>query len=883
MDTTLETLTSLVHGDVGFATTLMHHTRTAAHIAGVTLRAPRPMVPLAIADDGESLELPRHVLTDTFSPTTTAALAELKARLDNDPPPHNHELDDNPLQAAIVGPDPIPDSYEDLIAPPGEEGGPTWTMCPGKTWIDQRLSVEPDRIEPQLLPGIELFDAEHFTTVRHGARLMRVTGRTTRMVLSRIAQGEPLRHDIAVRASLARLASRGIVVAKPATPPAAPTQWATAGVSPALASIVQNTTTLKVAELDTTAAAVTSRITALLPRYGLKLAPHRALSAHLLITTTSTNNEQIRNLSRTLARYGQSWSLLYAGPCGWIYTHGNPRARHCPWCAVTTLNTGPMNAFMRHHQSFVPELDARGARAIGRAIARTLAGVTPSGTLTAVPTERNGTIELERIRTRVHCEVCGRPELDREIRNATTLTRRHLSADLAENREQREQIEHYLKATRESEQGIWTGAFTEHVVRTIEGDPNQTTLHHVRRTMPVPPGTTHGRPSITSGKGTSHRQAVLGAIGETAETRAQDWEYAQSHGARWTSQTALRDEGADVISPADLHHFSAAQHRNRTPIGIWMRQPLHAPSAYGDTDKDRPMYWIQGRDLVTDTGVWLPAETAHRIDDPQSDPHSGGSPFLLSTNYGRAAAQTRIEALTKGILELIEQDARGWWWMLRRAGPRVPFKGWGNDWLDRIEDQYATANRRLTAFDITTSPEARTVLSISAPLTPNRDGGVDRTVTCATGLSILEALIGATTENVECLPSEIDAETLYGADLTAEEITSWRAIEWPGPAWLHGTQPSIKPRKKRSSRTPDPQSRFRKSLKAARNAGARRVIAVDLTRLGTLLKCVRVLAPGLRSGFLEKGPGRYDVPQPWFRAHDRPLGETELPRLGPVR
>ena len=88
-------------------------------------------------------------------------------------------------------------------------------------------------------------------------------------------------------------------------------------------------------------------------------------------------------------------------------------------------------------------------------------------------------------------------------------------------------------------------------------------------------------------------ETMLSAIGESAETRATDWEDPQSHGARMASENTLREEGLDVLSPGALHHFTEAQHRAGTSIGMWMREAVYAPRPYTVADRDRAMYWIR--------------------------------------------------------------------------------------------------------------------------------------------------------------------------------------------------------------------------------------------------------------------------------------------------
>ena len=191
-------------------------------------------------------------------------------------------------------------------------------------------------------------------------------------------------------------------------------------------------------------------------------------------------------------------------------------------------------------------------------------------------------------------------------------------------------------------------------------------------------------------------------------------------------------------------------------------------------------------------------------------------------------------------------------------------------------------NRELRAIDITTARGAHTVLVISARAHPRGGTGTQRLATHATDLSVREALRSATTENVQRLPERTGADVSGDAEPDRGEIAYWEGLKGRGADWLQGTEPRSRARRTRREVGHQPGQRLRKAIRAARNAGARRIVAVDLTRGQATLKCVQVLTPGLRSSLLEKGPGRYDTVQSWFRTGEKARSEEELPEWGPT-
>jgi YcaO-like protein with predicted kinase domain len=87
------------------------------------------------------------------------------------------------------------------------------------------------------------------------------------------------------------------------------------------------------------------------------------------------------------------------------------------------------------------------------------------------------------------------------------------------------------------------------------------------------------------------------------------------------------------------------------------RLPRSAHSRYRN---DRPLLWIEGRDLMDDTSLWVPHELVHtNYTLPQP---TGSGCFPANTN-GLASGNHMLEAIAHAVYEVIERDAITLWWL----------------------------------------------------------------------------------------------------------------------------------------------------------------------------------------------------------------------------
>ncbi|WP_171101994.1 YcaO-like family protein [Ruegeria sp. HKCCD7255] len=113
------------------------------------------------------------------------------------------------------------------------------------------------------------------------------------------------------------------------------------------------------------------------------------------------------------------------------------------------------------------------------------------------------------------------------------------------------------------------------------------------------------------------------------------------------------------------------------------------------------MLWIQMQRLEDQTGIWAPYELIHTN---YTRPLPPGSGFFLSSSNGLASGNSRAEAATHGLCEVIERDAIALWTQLpwdRRDARRVDQSTIKDPDLQQILQKFAAADIELAIWDVT--------------------------------------------------------------------------------------------------------------------------------------------------------------------------------------
>jgi ribosomal protein S12 methylthiotransferase accessory factor len=176
--------------------------------------------------------------------------------------------------------------------------------------------------------------------------------------------------------------------------------------------------------------------------------------------------------------------------------------------------------------------------------------------------------------------------------------------------------------------------------------------------------------SVTQGKGMDDDSAALSALMETVELALAE----RPHPRRVTAAPAeLTASGVSVL-PVERYFV-----RGRNAL-----------------EPDRPIAWVEGRDLLAGATIWLPAESVGLCDDP-------GCLFRQASD-GLGAGSEPTEAIVHGLCELIERDAMAMWSFRSPAemAARELSPSLCGAEAAELAGRFATAGLDLRLFDITT-------------------------------------------------------------------------------------------------------------------------------------------------------------------------------------
>ena len=874
-------LTALAHGEVHFAGELATDARTA--LAGIGLPSPDPR-PIVAMTEGASpsglvpvpwlayTRLAPNVHEETEALLAHAPEQALAACVESCQPGATSHA-----RFVVLGRDPISECWEDLIAPPTQGGGPCWTMCPGRTILDRTAAIDGDARTQMLLPGAEVHHEGPQHIVRHGARIIRLEGAATgRALKGQDASAQTLE----AMTARARLASRGLLVARPGTDVPALERWALAGVSPSLAEHTLRQASLHIVAEGAGCQALAEQVRAIARHYGIAHVQAAGGARTLCLVTDDLASATVEAFARGTHATQRPWMLVLWRTPHLVMMQGGAGARPCLECARRTVLDGAMAiALEKTAANAWREAGDDIAMHIGRRIARVSAGVEPSGTLAATEVGYNAKQRTAHIAPRPDCPVCGVPGLRDAIGDARTLRRTDLLEEAMEDHAQAEIATARLLGRAHKLRGPWTGRWVRHHTRRFAGDRAEQFLHAAHAPAGVLAGSDPAaHPTVpSSGKGRTRRQARAAALGEAVQARAAHYKRGRQHGIEIASAHHLAERGLDLISPEQIGRFSATQHAERACVGLLFRRRAYAPERYTEQERHRERRWMLGRDLETGAHVYVPAESVLRaVPEP--------SPCMVAgLRAGGAAGPSRLAASIAALHERIERDALSMWWVARRRCPTIDLDAVEDPWVRGAKAAIAAQGRTLAALDITTTPKAPTVLAMSALGTPRSDGSVEPIVRTACAPTRAQALKDAIAENVQGLPEGIEDDAFPGVNPAWEEVRAWRALGGEIEQWLDGTEGEVTvERTGDGEEEADPQARYDAALEAARDAGAERIVGVDLTEPGDPAPSVAVVTPGLRSQLIEKAPGRYDRLHRWSRAGESTRSEAALTPLGMV-
>jgi YcaO-like protein with predicted kinase domain len=261
-------------------------------------------------------------------------------------------------------------------------------------------------------------------------------------------------------------------------------------------------------------------------------------------------------------------------------------------------------------------------------------------------------------------------------------------------------------------------------------------------------------------------------------------------------------------------------------------------------DRDLPLLWVEGTDLVEGEPVWLPYEVVHTN---YSLPLPAGSGSFPATSNGLASGNHPLEAISQGICEVVERDSTTLWNL--RAGEakrrsRLDLDTVDDDACAQVLEKCARAAVDVALWETTSEIGIAAFLCL---ITSRREDSL-RSLNSGMGMGCHPAreiaLLRAITEAVQSRLTYISGarddmyrqnyERYRNIDLLAEHRRLMHVEQQPRrfqdvPTW--------------SGETFEEDVEW--ELEHLRAAGLSRVVAVELTKPEFGLPVVRVVIPGL--------------------------------------
>lgn len=271
-------------------------------------------------------------------------------------------------------------------------------------------------------------------------------------------------------------------------------------------------------------------------------------------------------------------------------------------------------------------------------------------------------------------------------------------------------------------------------------------------------------------------------------------------------------------------------------------------------DTQKSMLWIEGVDLFSGSGKWLPFELVHLN---HSIPLPPGSGVFPSTSNGLASGNHRLEAIVHAITEIVERDAATLWHLRDEDGQRATRVDAATiqDALCRaLLARFAAAGVAVGIWEITSDVGLPAFLVRIVAR-----GGDCHTIRPATGMgchaareiALSRALTEAAQSRLTFISGARDdmPRAQYLKHLDPEAMAAWtaRVLEDDGSRSFAAAPTHI-------GRTLDDD--LNHHLGRLKASGIEEAVVVDLTKAEFGIPVVRVVIPGLE-GLAESGDYRY--------------------------
>ena len=368
----------------------------------------------------------------------------------------------------------------------------------------------------------------------------------------------------------------------------------------------------------------------------------------------------------------------------------------------------------------------------------------------------------------------------------------------------------------------------------------------------------------SAGKGSTAEQAEASALCEAVERYSGVY-----HGDEIRRRARFEDFAAgEAIHPNEVMLYSERQYERAEEINA-----LGARFNYVTTrfDPSAAMDWTPVWSLTAGRRRWLPTALLYF-----SAPAEDGVVYCGPDSNGCAAGNTLEEAILQGFFELAERDAFACWWYNRLSLPEADLDGFGDDYLSRTREYYASVNREIWLLDATNDLGVPVFVSVS-----RRVDKAAEDILFAAGahtdpcIAALRAVCELNQDLNMVRNVGIDGEDYTYDD--PETLWWWKNARLSEHPYL---APAPGAAKRGASDYAVPEtSDLREDVEHCRalvEGKGLEFLVLDQTRPDVGMPVAKTIVPGLRHFWARFGPGRlYDVPVA-MGLRDTPTPEAEL-------
>jgi ribosomal protein S12 methylthiotransferase accessory factor len=355
--------------------------------------------------------------------------------------------------------------------------------------------------------------------------------------------------------------------------------------------------------------------------------------------------------------------------------------------------------------------------------------------------------------------------------------------------------------------------------------------------------------SQAAGVGQTADAAKLGAMCEAIERYSGMW-----HGDEPVIRAAFEHLGADAaIDPRSCMQYSSRQYEQRDDINARQTTFDLVPRPFDET---AIMDW---------SGVWSVTAKRFKVLPAAAlfygAPQPAGGPYCWADSNGCAAGATVVDAIGRGLLELIERDAVALWWYNRLRRPGVDLASFRDPSFDQFLESYRALGREAWVLDLTTDLEVPSFVAVSRSRGQTSE---DILISFGADLDAHRAIEHALLEMNHLVPAVLPQNRGPGGEYPYPDRSQqhwWTTASVQSEPYL---LPDSAQRRRQatdfaasSSTQPDVAA----ALVPRIESRGHEVLVLDQTRPDIGVPVVRTIVPGLRHFWPRFAPGRlYDVP-----------------------